>query len=77
MPPQVSLLGETMSRKTILAIPGALLLCGGLFYFYGGHHAPQGQTPLTDITPESLADLESAFNAANHDVRLLILLSPT
>ena len=66
-----------MTRKTILAIPAALLLGAGLFYFYGGYTAPAGQPALVALTPQNLSSIEEAFNAAKGDVRLLVLLSPT
>jgi hypothetical protein len=65
-----------MNRKSFLAIPAALLLAG-LYYFYGGHTAPANQPALVNLTPQSLSTIESAFNEAKTDVRLLVLLSPT
>ena len=66
-----------MTRKALIAIPAALLLGAGLFYFYGGHTVPTSQPPLVDHTPQSLSTIERAFNEATGDVRLLLLLSPT
>jgi hypothetical protein len=66
-----------MTRKTIAAIPTALLLGAGLFYFYGGHTAPANQPALLALTSQNLSTIESAFNEANGEVRLLALLSPT
>ena len=68
--------GESMIRKIFLVIPAALLLGAGL-YFYGGHTAPPTQTALVDLTPQNFATIESAFNEAKGDVRVLVLLSPT
>jgi hypothetical protein len=65
-----------MTRKIFLAIPAALLLSAGL-YFYGGHTAPPTQPALVDLTPQTLSKIENAFNEAKGDVRLLVLLSPT
>jgi hypothetical protein len=65
-----------MTRKALLAIPAALLVGAGL-YFYGGHTAPSTQPPLMDLTPQTLSTIKSAFNEAKGDVRLLVLLSPT
>ena len=65
-----------MTRKILLAISAALLLGAGL-YFYGGHTAPPTQAALVDLTPQTLSTIESAFNEAKDDVRLLVLLSPT
>ncbi len=66
-----------MTRKTLLAIPAALLLGAGLFYYSGGHTAPAGQHVLVALTQENRSTIEDAFNAAKGDVRLLVLLSPT
>jgi hypothetical protein len=66
-----------MNRKYVFAIVAALVLCGVLFYFYAGHQTPAGQPPLANLVPQNFATLETAFNAAKDDVRLLLLLSPT
>ena len=66
-----------MNRKSILAISAALLLSGGLFYFYGGHSTPAGQAPLVSLTPRTLSTMVGAFNEASTDVRVLVLLAPT
>lgn len=66
-----------MTRKALIAIPAALLLGGGLFYFYGGHTVPVSQPALVDLTPQNLSTIESAFNDAKGGVRVLVLLSPT
>lgn len=65
-----------MTRKAFLAIPAALLLGAGL-YFYGGHASPPTQPALVDLTPQTFSTIESAFNGAKGDVRVLVLLSPT
>ena len=66
-----------MTRKRILILIPALILCGALYYFYAGHQTPAGQPPLADLTPQNFTTLENAFNASNDDVRVLLLLSPT
>jgi len=38
---------------------------------------PPGQPPLTTLDARSLPGLKDAFNAAEGEVRLLALLSPT
>jgi hypothetical protein len=65
-----------MTRKVFLAIPAAMLLGAGL-YFYGGHVTPQAQPALANLTPENLSTIESAFNESSSDVRVLVMLSPT
>lgn len=54
-----------------------LAIFSGLFYLYGGHQAPTGQTPLTDLNATSLNELKNEFNSSHADVRVLVLLSPT
>jgi hypothetical protein len=66
-----------MTRKTIAAIPAALLLGTAMLYFYGGHTVPASQPALVAITPENVSKIGDAFNEANGDVRLVVLLSPT
>jgi hypothetical protein len=65
-----------MTRKVFFAIPVALILGAGL-YFYGGHKTPPTQPPLVNLTTQSLSTIETAFNDASGDVRVLLLLSPT
>ena len=66
-----------MKLKTILMILVALLIGGWLFYFYGGHAAPQGQPALVDLTQQNLSTIENAFGESRNETRLLLLLSPT
>lgn len=47
-----------------------------LFAFSGGQ-PPAGQPALQNLDAENLAAIESRFNAAKDDVRVLLLLSPT
>ena len=66
-----------MRRKSILIALVALAVAGALAYFYGGSQVPSGQPPLQHLTAQNLVDVRSAFNAAQDDVRLLVLVSPT
>ncbi len=67
-----------MTRKILLTIFAAAVLLGaGLAYFYGGHTVPAGQPELLDLTPQTLSAIETSFNEAKSDVRVLLLLSPT
>jgi len=66
-----------MRRKYILLALLALGLVGASFYFYRGGRVPSGQPPLESLTPLNVADLENTFNAAQDDIRVLLLLSPT
>ena len=65
-----------MIRNALLAISAAVLLGGGLYY-YGGHTTPTTQPALVSFSPEALLGLESAFNEAKGEVRMVVLLSPT
>lgn len=67
-----------MNRKHILAAIFAIALAGALFfYFHGGSQTPKGQAALEKLTPQNVAEVKNAFNAAKNDVRVLLLLSPT
>lgn len=67
-----------MARRTYIAATlGGLALIGVLVYVYGGHETPSGQPPLTSLTTETVPQFETAFNAAQTDVRMLVFLSPT
>jgi hypothetical protein len=66
-----------MQRNRILLIIVLLALLGTGLHFYGGTRTPAGQAPLTSLTPQSFAELKTAFNEAKDDVRVLVLLSPT
>ena len=47
------------------------------WYLWGSGRAPQGQPPLTSLTPANLDQFKSAFNGATDRNRLVLLLSPT
>ena len=64
-------------RKYILAVSAVILVIAALVYFYGGSATPSGQPPLARLTAENISQVQSAFNAARDDVRVLVLLSPT
>jgi hypothetical protein len=64
-------------RKYVLAATVAILIIGALVYFYGGGQTPSGQPPLARLTPGNISQVQTAFNAAKDDVRVLVLLSPT
>jgi len=66
-----------MKFRYIVGALVAVLLAGGLFYFYGGSQAPAGQTPLKSLTADNVAEVKNQFNAAKDSVRVLLLLSPT
>jgi len=74
-----------LPRRSILR-RAALLAAGALVFVVGGalawhllapRETPAGQQPLTHLSPESLAALRDAFNAAGDQIRVVALLSPT
>jgi hypothetical protein len=66
-----------MIRKNIGLGLAALATFAGLFYFYGGHQTPSGQTPLADLNAANLNELKNEFNGNHASARILVLLSPT
>jgi hypothetical protein len=66
-----------MKRRNAGLGLAALAIFAGLFYLYGGHQTPRGQTPLADLNPANLGELKNEFNGSQADVRMLVLLSPT
>ena len=66
-----------MKLRYMLSAVLAAALAGGIVHYYGGSKVPAGQPPLQALTPQSVAGVKSAFNAASDDVRVLVLLSPT
>ncbi len=63
-------------RYIVGAVLAALLIAAAL-YLYGGGQVPVAQAPLRSVTAENVAEIKNEFNAANGDVRVLLLLSPT
>ena len=66
-----------MTRRNIALGLAAVAVFVGLFYFYGGHQTPSGQTPLADLNAANLSELKNEFNGSHANVRMLVLLSPT
>jgi hypothetical protein len=66
-----------MKRSSIGLALAALAIFAGLFYLYGGHQTPAGQTPLADLNAANLSELKNEFNGSRESVRMLVLLSPT
>lgn len=68
---------EHMKPKYILVGVVGVVLIGLMIYLYGGSKTPSGQVPLERLTTQNVADVKNAFNAAQHEVRMLLFLSPT
>jgi hypothetical protein len=66
-----------MKRRSVGLALAALAIFAGLFYLYGGHQTPTGQTPLADLNAANLSGLKNDFNGSKANVRMLVLLSPT
>lgn len=66
-----------MKFRYIVGALVAVLLAGGLFYFYGARQTPSGQPPLDSLTAVNVVEVKNQFNAAKDSVRVLLLLSPT
>jgi len=66
-----------MTRRNIGLGLAALAIFAGLFYFYGGHQTPTGQTALGNLNAANLSELKNEFNGSHSNVRILVLLSPT
>lgn len=66
-----------MPRKYFPLAILALVLVAAFLYFYGGSQAPPSQPALESLTARNVTDLKNGFNAAQNDVRVLLLLSPT
>jgi hypothetical protein len=66
-----------MTRRNIGLGLTTVAVFAGLFYFYGGHQTPSGQTPLADLNAANLSELKNEFNASHANARILVLLSPT
>jgi hypothetical protein len=65
--------------KKKLTIIGVIALAVALlaYYVWVPGSTPQGQPPLVKLTPESLSQFTSAFDADPNLPRLVLLLSPT
>jgi hypothetical protein len=66
-----------MKGRYIVGAVLTTLLIAAALYLYGGGQAPASQAPLRSVTAENVGEIKNEFNAANGDVRVLLLLSPT
>lgn len=63
-------------RSGLLAIVVAVAF-GLLAYLYGGHSAPAGQKPLTEMSASALQTFRAEFNQSASQPRMIVMLSPT
>jgi hypothetical protein len=68
----MSKLALQISTGLLAAIPVVTGLIG-----LAGHQAPAGQSPLADLTSDSVVPLKAEFNRSADGVRIVLLLSPT
>jgi len=66
-----------MKRKRIAWGAALFILAALLAYSFSGGRVPRGQPDLQPLTSRDLPQIKSQFNAAQGDVRILLLLSPT
>ena len=66
-----------MKRRYVFGAVAAALLIAAALYLYGGGQTPAGQPSLLNVTAQNVGEIRSAFNTANSEVRVLLLLSPT
>ena len=72
-----------MAKRAVIAISVALvaviLVCGAAYGWLklAPRRVPAGQRPLATLSSDTLAEFRATFNAAEGDVRVLALLSPT
>jgi hypothetical protein len=67
-------------RRTITAVFAVIalvVLAVIARYRLAGHQVPAGQTPLAELTIESLGSLKADFNRSADGLRIVLLLSPT
>lgn len=66
-----------MKRRNIIFGVVLAVAFGLLYYLYGGHSAPTGQKPLTELSAPELQNLRADFNLSVLQPRMIVLLSPT
>ena len=66
-----------MKRAYIVGAIPVALMTAAVLYLYGGGQTPAGQSPLKNLSAQSVGEFKNEFNAAQDDVRVLLLLSPT
>ena len=66
-----------MKRAYMVGAILVALLAATVLYLYGGGQTPAGQSPLKNLSAQSVGEIKNEFNAAKDDVRVLLFLSPT
>ena len=66
-------------KTTVVALAVVMVLGAGAFAWLklSPRRVPEGQPPLSTLEAGSLADFRATFNAAEGEIRVLALLSPT
>ncbi len=64
-------------RVAVLAAFAIVGLAALGWHFWGAKKVPAEQAPLVSLTRDNFGQLRAEFNAASHDVRVVLLLSPT
>lgn len=66
-------------KVLLVLVASTSVVLAGLFLSmkYAPRHVPTGQAGLVTLGPDSLPAFRDAFNAAEGEVRILALLSPT
>lgn len=70
---------RTALKSILLLVIAASLLCVAIFAWLriAPRRVPPGQPALATLGPGSLPAFQDAFNAADGEVRVLAMLSPT
>jgi hypothetical protein len=63
--------------KYALSLAAVALASFVFWYFWGWSRSPEGQPPLTSLTPSNLDQFKREFNNSTDRNRLVLLLSPT
>ncbi len=63
-------------RSLITIVLAALLLFVGV-YFWGPSKTPAGQPPLSVLSSSNFSEFQTAFDSAEDQPRIVLLLSPT
>ena len=64
------------NRRILIVILAILLVLAGV-YFWGPSQTPAGQPPLSTLSEATFSNFQSAFDAAEDEPRIILLLSPT